>query len=189
MFFPLPHLSHSQDLPTTPLLEDTDSAVCTATDALNAASAGIEDIPEESRNDAAVADLEGKGMETAWRGWGMLGVFVSFFGGKNEKKHEKDWLLCCMCQAFLMKPPGTRSFGTFSCLYRVFRQPFLTHIRGQGLFGFGCAKRVGCVSWRLGSEEICPKLQRRSRERLTYCCFKSFWQSRQSIVFFLVKIV
>ena len=31
--------------------KDTDHAVATATDALNAASAGIEDIPEESRND------------------------------------------------------------------------------------------------------------------------------------------
>ena len=32
--------------------QDTASAVATATEALNAASAGIEDIPEESRNDA-----------------------------------------------------------------------------------------------------------------------------------------
>lgn len=34
------------------LLQDTQHAVQTATEALNAASAGIEDIPEESRNDA-----------------------------------------------------------------------------------------------------------------------------------------
>ena len=36
-------------------LQDTEHAVATATDALNAASAGIEDIPEESRNDASRA--------------------------------------------------------------------------------------------------------------------------------------
>ncbi|CAK8992510.1 unnamed protein product [Durusdinium trenchii] len=39
-----------RSLPVPP--QDTDSAVATATEALNAASAGIEDIPEESRNDA-----------------------------------------------------------------------------------------------------------------------------------------
>eukprot|EP00434_Breviolum_minutum_P030766 symbB.v1.2.027209.t2/scaffold2775.1/size70737/1 len=36
------------------VLKDTDHAVATATDALNAASAGIEDIPEESRNDSII---------------------------------------------------------------------------------------------------------------------------------------
>lgn len=36
------------------VLKDTEHAVATATDALNAASAGIEDIPEESRNDSII---------------------------------------------------------------------------------------------------------------------------------------
>ena len=49
MAIPNKSLINPTDLP---FKKDTEHAVQTATDALNAASAGIEDIPEESRNDA-----------------------------------------------------------------------------------------------------------------------------------------
>lgn len=82
-------------------LQDTEHAVATATDALNAASAGIEDIPEESRNDASRArfvaqwclwdgKLDGKPRKTVIE-WALMvmknGDFVGFRRQKNG-----DWL-------------------------------------------------------------------------------------------------
>eukprot|EP00435_Cladocopium_sp_Y103_P006823 s2793_g2.t1 len=84
------------------VLKDTEHAVATATDALNAASAGIEDIPEESRNDSIITMQLLNDNLMLWRMGHhvVIGQFARVNQGDRLRLHQQ-----------ILLPAGDRTHG------------------------------------------------------------------------------